>query len=217
MKRLLLIAAMLVMGCATAEIPPWATTSFSHLEKYKILFLEGRREQAEFHFRKAEEELKKTADLNLLARLQLTRGALHVAFLESFPDHEFLKLQEMGLTPENRHYFLFLRGDFSQVEGSRLPGQYREVLQALQRGNDKEIERALKGIENSLSRLVATGLVVRHRGASEAILQDAVDTAGKNGWKGALFVYLAALQQLHEKQNDGQKAQRVKKLLDLLK
>lgn len=216
MKRLLLVTVIFVMGCATVEIPEWTSVSFNHLESYKKTFLAGGRDIAELHFQKANEEIKKSGDINLLVRAQLTRCALHAALLEAIPENDYLELEKLNPMPDNRQYFLFLRGDFHLVDSDRIPAQYRDSLKAIKLGDVKEIQQALLKIENDLSRLIACGLVVRYGRYNEAILQTAIDTASKNGWKGAILVYLTAMQQYHEKQSEPDKAARVRKLLELI-
>ncbi len=214
---ILLVTFTVIMGCATVDIPEWRSASFNQLESYKKAFLAGNRDIAELHFQKAEEEIKKSGDLNILARAHLTRCALHAAVGEAIAEDEFLKLDMLSPMPDNRHYFLFLRGDFHLVAPDRIPGQYRDSMRAIIRGDVKEIQQALLRIENDLSRLIATGLVVRYGRYNEAILQSAIDTASKNGWKGALLVYLVALEQHHKRQNEKEKAARVQKRIEAIK
>jgi len=217
MKRLLLLITLIIIaGCATVEIPEWRFASFNQLENFKNALLTGKRDSAELHFQKAVAEINKSGDINILARAQLTRCALHAALLQAIPVEDYLLLENLSPMPDNRQFLLFLRGDFHLVDPNRIPEQYRDSLRAIRQGGIKEVQQALLKIENDLSRLITVGLVVRYGSYNEAILQTAIDTASKNGWKGALMVYLAAMQHHHEKQNEPEKAARVEKLMKLI-
>lgn len=218
MKRLLcLLAAILVTGCAGADIPAWSTAGFQHLESYKKAFLEGRDTAAEFHYRRAEEAIKRSGNIDILARARLTRFALHVAALKPFVEQEYLELERLKPLPETHNYFLFLRGDFQRLDPALLPEQYWEVSQGLRSGNIRETESAIRNIENPLSRLIATGLAVRQGYYNEAILKMAVATASENGWQKVLLVYLETKRQYYEQRNDPEKALGIKHWLRVIK
>ncbi len=217
MKRLLPLIILLVVGCASVEIPSWTFASFNYLENYKQNFLIGKDDMAELHFQKAEEEIKKSGDINILAKAYLTRSALHAAVLEPVPDREYLRLADIGTMAENRHYLLFLQGAFPRVDGSLIPEQYRDTLQAIRKGEIRVIGTALAKIENPLSRLVATGVVVAAGYQDENTLQNAIDTASKNGWKRALLAYLRTIQSFYEKNAEKDKAARIRKVIELIK
>lgn len=214
---LLLLAAILVTGCAGPRVPPWSAAGFHHLTSYKTAFLEGRDALAALHYGRAEEAIKKSGNIDVLARARLTRFALQVSVLKSFAEQEYLELEKLKPLPETHNYFLFLRGDFQRLEPELLPEQYREVLPGLKTGNLQETEAAIKNIEDPLSRLIATGLAVRRGLYNETILQLAVATASENGWRKALLVYLEKKRQYYEERKESEKALGVKHWLQIIK
>ncbi|MDZ4164019.1 MAG: hypothetical protein U1C55_02725 [Smithellaceae bacterium] len=217
MKRLFPLIILLIAGCASVETPAWTFASFNHLENYKQNFLIGKNDLADFHFQKAQEEIKKSGDIDILAKAFLTRSALLVAVLEAIPDQEYPRLADIRPMPENQHYFLFLQGSFPLVDGALIPEQYRDTLQAIRKGDLREIGAALAKIENPLSGLVATGVVVAAGYQDEYILQNAIDTASKNGWKRALLAYLRTIMTFYEKNAEVEKAARIRKVMELIK
>lgn len=217
MKRLFPLIILLIAGCASVEIPAWTFASFNHLENYKQNFLIGKYDLADFHFQKAQEEIKKSGDIDILAKAYLTRSALHMAVLEAIPDQEYLRLADISPMPENQHYFLFLQGSFPLVDSALIPQQYRDTLQAIRNGQVREIGQVLAKIENPLSLLVATGLAVAAGYQDEQILQNAIDIASKNGWKRALLAYLSTIETFYEKNTEREKAARTRKVIELIK
>jgi hypothetical protein len=216
MKKLAWLIALFITGCASLETPAWRLASFSHLESYKNHLLTGNQGLAELQFRRAIEEINKSGDLDVLARAFLTRQALHIALLTTYPQDDYLAVERLHLVPANRNYFLFLEGSFLQVEAALLPSQYRELLPALQKKEPRAILAAIGKIEDPLSRLIATGLAVRLGLDEERLLLAAIDNASAQGWKGALLVYLEATRKYYERKSAGDKAGRMQDIIDLI-
>ncbi|MDI6776100.1 MAG: hypothetical protein QMD03_02485 [Syntrophales bacterium] len=209
--------SILLVGCGAKPVPNWKNVSFHQLESYKKSYLIGKVRIAELHFSKAIEEIKKSGDLNILAMAYLTKYAVNVAVLEDFDDRDYLQIDSVQHDPKNKNFYNFLKGVFDQVDERLLPGEYRNFLKTLRHGREGAMEQEIANIEDPLSKLIATGLLVRHHRCPEMILQVAADTASANGWKKALVAYLEKLQSIYEAKKEMEKAANVQKRLQLIK
>jgi hypothetical protein len=219
MKKILLIFVFLVAltGCSSNTVPDWKNIGYNQLENYKKNYLTGKDFIAETNFRKATEEIKNSGDLDTLAKAYLTRFGVQTAVLETFRDDEYLDIEEILPNPDYLNFFNFLRGIIAYVDGGRLPSRYRGAFSAIQTKNPTELEKQISGIDDPLSRLIATGVAVKRQCYNESILKAAVETASANGWRKALLVYLAQLQALYEKDKAADKADKIRKTILLLK
>jgi len=220
MKRVLclLILLLLLGGCSSKPTPGWLVVSDQQLEMFKHHFLTGGQPAvAERHFRKALEEIKKSGDLALLGKAWLTRIALETAVLSEMNESEYGIIAQAHRAPENRNYYLFLKGDPTAVDGSLLPAQYRSFLKALKEGDAVKVEKAVAAMaDDPLSQLIAAGLSIRRHLENEAILQAAVGTASRNGWKRALLVWLERLRTFYAAAGDAARAAAVRQRIDLI-
>ncbi len=99
---------------------------------------------------------------------------------------------------------------------SLLPEPYRPFWTALRNGDAVKAAAAITAIDDPLSRLIASGLAVRHGLETEAILRTAVETASQNGWKRALLAWLERLKSFHEAAGDAEKASAIRSRIDLI-
>jgi hypothetical protein len=213
----LLMMFLLIAGCASKPIPAWRYESFGHLENYKKNYLSGKDQIAEFHYRKALEEVKRSGDLKLIARIYLTKYAIKIALLEDISDSEYPDIEVIEPDAENRNFFVFLKGNLAVVDPKLLPGQYRAFLKAGMTGRDVSINDAIAGIGDPLSRLIATGIVVKKTVYNEMTLLNAIDTASANGWQKPLLAYLDKLQQFYDANNQKEKASAVRQKIKAIR
>jgi hypothetical protein len=208
---------ILLMSCGgSPPIPDWTYASFNQMEDYKKAYLEGKAGIADLHFQRAVEEIKKSGDLDLLAKVYLNRYAVQAALLESFRDDEFLKIQTVEPNPANAGFYAFLKGNFSQADRNLLPPQYSRTVADILASRRDSIVADVRQIEDPLSRLVMTGLLVRYGYESEELLYGAVETASRQGWKKAVLVYLERLQTFYEQRREGEKADKIKQRIMLI-
>jgi hypothetical protein len=219
MKRILclLFLFFLLGGCSSKPTPGWIVVGNQQLETFKQHFLTGGQPVVtERHFQKAVEEIKKSGDLDLLGKAWLTRMALEVTVLSEMEAGEYEKIAAVHPAPANRNFYLFLTGDPTAVDGSLLPAQYRSFLKALQVGDTVKVEKAVAAMaDDPLSQLIAVGISVRGHLENESILQAAVSTASRNGWKRALLVWLERLRTFYTATGDAAKATAVRHRIDL--
>lgn len=212
----LLLFCLLLAGCSSKHIPDWTYAGYNQLEDFKKAYLAGREKIAALHFAKATEEIKKSGDLDVLAQAHLTKYAVQTALLERIDDSVYLKIAAVQSTPENSNYYDFMKGRFDQADTRYLPEQYRNLVDALRRGNKTDITAEGLKINDPLSRLIAVGIIIQYEECDEKLLQNAADTASRNGWKKALLVYLEKLADYYKMKKEAEKEDRVRKRIDLM-
>lgn len=213
----LFIFSFIIAGCGSKPIPDWRYESSGQLENYKKNYLKGRDQVAEFHFRKALEEVKRSGDLKIISKVYLTKYAIKVALLEDIIDSEYPDIEVIEPDSENRNFFVFLKGNFSVVEASLLPKQYGSFLKACIGGKETLINDEISKIDDPLSKLVAIGIIVKKNIYNEATLLFAIDTASINGWQKPLLAYLDTLQHFYEAKNEKEKAAKVQQKIKVIK
>jgi len=77
--------------------------------------------------------------------------------------------------------------------------------------------RQIASIDDPLSLLIACGVWVKYLPVDESILQLAIDTAAKQGWRRPLWAYLTRLQQYYADRRETAKAEKIRERLELLK
>lgn len=209
--------SILVFGCGSKPVPDWKNVSYYQLESYKKSYLIGKTKIAELHFSKAIEEIKKSGDLKVMAMTYLTKYAVNVAVLEDFDDRDYLQIESVQQDTKSRNFYNFLKGAFDQVDERLLPGEYGDFLKTLRQGREGDMKREIVNIKDPLSKLIVTGLLVRHHRCPEMILKAAADTASENGWKKALVAYLEKLQSFYEAEKEMEKAANVQRRIQLIK
>lgn len=220
MKKILCLFSLLFLlgGCGSKPTPGWIGASNQQLEIFKKHFLTGGQPAvAERHFRKAVEEIKKSGDLDLLGKAWLTKMALQGAVLGDMEEGEYGKIAAAQPVPANKNFHLFLTGDPAAVDEALLPAQYRSFLEALRSRDVAKVEKAIAAMEDDpLSQLIAVGLAVHRHLENEALLQTAVSTASRNGWKRALLVWLERLRTFYSAAGDPARAAAVRERIDLI-
>jgi hypothetical protein len=220
MKKLFCLSLLLILlaGCGSKPAPVWIAAGHKQLESFKQDFLTGREPRiTEIHFRNAVEEIKKGGDMDLLGKAWLTKMALQVAVREELEEGEYLKTEAAEVVPANRNFYRFLKGDAAMVDVSLLPKPYRPFWMAFRSGDTAKVPITIAAIEDPLSRLIAAGLAASHRLENDAILQIAVETASRNGWKRALLAWLERLKSSYEAAGNASKASAIQSRIDLMK
>lgn len=220
MKKILLtFTLMLICACVTTttQVPEWKESAFRDIENYKKSFLTGKQNAADVQFNRAREAIASGSNLNLLAKLYLTKYALQRAALEDFNDGEFLRVNRLHPVSANLAYYNFLMGSVNAKDANFLPDQYAGLIKPLRNQDTAKGLEELLAIDDPLSRLIACGVWVKHAPYDDYILKLGVNTAAENGWKKPLWAYLGALQKYYLQTGELAKANEAKEWLELLK
>ncbi|KQC10307.1 MAG: hypothetical protein APR62_02015 [Smithella sp. SDB] len=217
-KYLILVLMVFICACGSRQqFPDWKETAFRNFENYKKNFLNDREGVSEPHFVKVKQALSDGNDLNLLAKIYLTKYALHTAVLEDFDDSEFVRINKLEPGKSNIAYFNFLKGNFTAVEDNFLPSIYSSFVKIARNKDTTKAFAEVNSIDDPLSRLIACGIWIKHFSYDENILQLAINTSAENGWKRPLWAYLIKLQKYYLDHGETAKAQNINKRLDVLK
>ncbi|MCX7816461.1 MAG: hypothetical protein N2317_02965 [Syntrophales bacterium] len=176
----------------------------------------GNEDHADLYFRRALEEIKKSGDLETLARAFLIRMALQRAVLSRVETEEFVKIAELSPNERNETYFYFLLGETDKVKPNLLPGYYITFFEALSKPDALQVVRSVGSIDDPLSRLVACGIAVEKGIVSEDLLKIAINTASHMGWKRALVSYMKFTVDFYEKRGKKEQAENVRARLKII-
>jgi hypothetical protein len=209
MRIFLLIAfAMLLAACGNKpRQPDWLVNADSAQERFERAYLSGNDRVAASEFTRFRSEVASTAQPGLVARAELTRCAVHVASLDLAPCAGFEPLRGDASDAE-RAYADFLQGTATAEQAKLLPEDYR----GLTVGGGAA---ALKNIKNPVSRLIASGVLLRTEKADPEVLQIATDTASEQGWRRAVLAWLGAQAMRADKAGATEEAARLRRRMEL--
>lgn len=218
MRKVVWVAfCFLLAGCGASQpVPDWLNASHSQLEAYQKNYLSGSDKLAALRFKGAINDIKKSGDLEMLARAYLIRMALQRAVLEEPDAEDYLKIAALQSMPTNRNYYAFLKGEPAQVDEKLLPAQYQGLLNNLRPEGEEGRLAAIGKMQNPLSQLIAMGVLVYRNQESEALLQRAVAVASAQGWKKALLAYLERLRLYYEGKPQKDKALEIEQRIMLI-
>jgi hypothetical protein len=179
-KRLAVLAVLLVAACAGGPPPPdWQLEAHGALEAYKTAYLKGDAKSAASDFARARHELAATGRAELVAKAELMRCALRTASLE-FDDCPGFAPLAADAGPAARAYAAYLAGHWQGLDAALLPPAQRAVVAG---------GRAAS-IEDPLSRLVAAGVLMRTERIAPPDIAAAVEVASREGWRRPLVAWL---------------------------
>ncbi len=210
-------AAVLLGACASKPpAPDWQVNAFAALKGFSSAYLSGNTRLAAFEFARAKSELASTGRADLLARAELTRCAVRLASLELDECTAYQALAAQA-QPEEQAYAAFLTGRWSGVEVARLPLAYQSlVLQARTKPSANPPQHALEAIEDPLSRLVATGVLLQSNQLTAADIERAIDAASSQGWRRPLLAWLGLQREGALQAHDPALAARLQHRIDLV-
>lgn len=215
MKKTIVIAALLLAGCGNhPPVPDWQMNAHSSIERATAAYMGGNARVEAAEAARAREALSSTGKVDLIIRAELIRCAARVASLvfEDCPGYD--KLSE-DASSADRAYAAYLAGRVlpGAADIALLPEQHRAVAAA---ANDATMVSAVQAITDPLSRLVASGVLLRAGRANPQILADAVETASAQGWRRPLLAWLGVQAMRAEQGGDTAEAQRIKRRIALI-
>lgn len=185
---LLLISTL--AACSSGEtVPDWKIDTQSAMQRYTQYYLEGRSKLADASFAKARAATAATGDIAAVGHLELAKCGVQVAALNLAPCPAYRALAANDTPATDAAYYRFLTGEWRDLERNALPSQYAPLLNKSSASTD-EVNQTLQGITDAVSRLVATGVMVKRKQFNLRTLQIASDTAAAQGWRRPLLAYL---------------------------
>jgi hypothetical protein len=210
MRLPLLIAVVLLLaGCGNKpRQPDWLVNADGAQDRFERAWLSGRDRVADTEFTRFRQEVASTAQPALVARAELTRCAVRVAALDFSPCTGFEPLRR-DASDEERAYADFLAGTITPEQVKSLPEEYRAV--ATGAAGAAQVGK----MKTPLSRLIASGVLLRTGRADPKVLEDATDTASGQGWRRAVLAWLGAQALLAEKNGATEEAARLRRRMAL--
>ena len=208
-----LSATLLLVACGNnPPVPDWQMNAQSSIERSTAAYMSGNARVEAAEYQRARGALASTGKVDLMIRAELIRCAARVASLvfEDCPGYDKLS-QDAG--PADRAYFAYLSGRATAADAALLPVQHRPVAVA---SGDAAAAAAAQAITDPMSKLVASGVLLRAGKATPEVLRDAVDTASSQGWRRPLLAWLGVQAMRAEKSGDTAEAQRLKRRIDLI-
>jgi hypothetical protein len=204
-----ILAAALLGACGNKpRQPDWLVNADGAQDRFERAYLSGRDRVATAEFARLRQELTSTGNPALVARGELTRCAVKVASLEFEPCTGFEPLRA-DATEAERAYADFLEG--RPADAKLLPEPYR----AIAAGQGAASGGSLEGIKDPLSRVIATGVLLRTQRAGPGVLEAAAETASEQGWRRAVLAWLAAQVVQAERAGDTAHAQHLRRRIAL--
>lgn len=202
----------LLAGCANnPPQPDWQMTAQSSIERATAAYMGGNAIVEKGEFQRARSELASTGKVDLVIRAELIRCASRVAALvfEDCPGYAALA---QDASPSDRAYAAYLSGQATAQDAQLLPAPQQAVATA---GTDTAAAAAVQAIADPLSKLVASGVLMRAGRASPEVLAGAVNTASEQGWRRPLLAWLGVQAMRAEQAGDAAEAQRIKRRIAL--
>lgn len=213
MKKTIVIASLVLAGCGNnPPVPDWQMNAHNGIDRATAAYMEGNTRIEAAEFKRARSALASTGKVDLMIRAELIQCAARVAALV-FEDCAGYNRLAQDASPADRAYAAYLAGGLPSADIALLPAQHQTVAAA---GNDAAAAGAVQAIADPLSRLVASGVLLRAGKASPQVLTDAVETASAQGWRRPLLAWLGVQAMRAEQAGDSAEAQRIKRRIDLV-
>jgi len=205
------VAAVLAACGNNPPVPDWQMNAQSSIERSTAAYMTGNARVEDAEYKRARDALGSTGKVDLIIRAELIRCAARVAALVFEDCPGFDKLAP-DASPADRAYAAYLSGRATGADASLLPAQHQPVAAA---PSDMAAASAVQAIADPLSKLVASGVLLRANKVTPTVLADAVDTASAQGWRRPLLAWLGVQAMRAEQAGDAAEAQRIKRRIDL--
>jgi hypothetical protein len=206
------MAVMLAACGNNPPVPDWQMNAQSSIERSTAAYMTGNARVEEAEYKRARDALGSTGKVDLIIRAELIRCAARVASLV-FEDCAGFDKLAADASPADRAYAAYLSGRASAADAALLPTQHQPVAVAT---GDTAAASAVQAIADPLSKLVASGVLLRANKATPAVLADAVETASAQGWRRPLLAWLGVQAMRAGQAGDAAEAQRIKRRIDLV-
>ncbi|MHA4866737.1 hypothetical protein ACXZ1M_03465 [Duganella sp. PWIR1] len=219
MKKTIVIASVattLLAGCGNnPPVPDWQMNAHSSIERATSAYMSGNARVEAAEAKRAREALASTGKIDLIVRAELIQCAARVASLV-FEDCAGYDKLAQDASPADRAYAAYLAGRATAADTPLLPAQHQPIAAITASAAAAADAGAVQAIADPLSRLVASGVLLRAGKASPQVLTDAVETASAQGWRRPLLAWLGVQAMRAEQAGDSAEAQRIKRRIDIV-
>jgi hypothetical protein len=189
MRNLLIAALFIFAGCSTKVVDnKWQYQSYNSYTSFEKYLMQYKLELAAIELDRARSNAKQSANLDTLARVELSSCALHVALLEEFTCKNFVELKPLIDDKQLDAYYNFLSLEFNKDDISELPDQYREFAKAYLKSDTKAMNRAILSLKPLTSKMIAASLIKEK--ISQDVVRSIVDEASFKGYRYAVINWL---------------------------
>jgi len=189
MRYLFVISLLLFFGCSTKSPQnKWQYQSYNSYKSFEKYFLEYKLDLAAIELDRARESAKVSANLDTLARIELSKCALQVALLQEFTCKDYDSLKSLIKDNELSSYYNFLSVKFDKNDLNNLPKQYHSFAEAFLSKDLKSMKKSLKTVEPFTSQMIAASLIKEE--LDESTISMIVDKASFRGYRYAVIVWL---------------------------
>jgi len=205
MTKTMMLAALLLAGCASQPAPPsWQADAKDALDGFTDDYLRGNTAAANAEFARARRETTSTGRPELVAQVELVRCATLAASLEFDECPGFAALAP-DATAQQRAYAAYIAGRWEGLDVTALPEQHRPVAAS----------GSLAGVADPLARLVAAGALFKAGRIRPADIDTALDTASQQGWRRPLMMWLGVAEQRAQAAGDSAALERIRRRIAL--
>jgi len=205
MKTPLMLAALLLAGCASQPAPPsWQLDAKDALDGFTDDYLRGNTAAANAEFMRARRETASTGRPELVAQVELVRCATLAASLE-FDDCPGFAGLSLDATAPQRAYAAYIVGRWEGLDVAALPEQHRPVVAG----------GALAGVADPLARLVAAGALFKAGKITPGDIELATNTASEQGWRRPLLMWLGVSEQRAQAAGDAAAVEQIRRRIAL--
>lgn len=199
----LAVAALLVACAGGPPAPAWQADAKGATDRAASAYLRGDGKAHEAELARARAAVAATGRMELAARVELMDCALRAAALDFGACPRFEALRADATAPE-RAYADHLAGRALTREAIALlpPAQQAAATARAQGGGNPVPPAVTQGIEDPLSRLIATAVLFQAGQASPAMIERAAETASAEGWRRPLLAWLKVQALRAEKAGD---------------
>lgn len=180
MKRTLILASLVLAGCASKPVPPaWQTNAQDAATAFTDAYLSGDSRVADAEFARARLATASTGRPDAVAQVELVRCATQAASLVFDGCPGFAPLAD-GATPAQRAYAAYIDGRWQDARPELLPEQHAAVV----RGGP------VAAVKDPMARLVAAGAAFKAQRLPPEGISAAIDAASAQGWRRPLLTWL---------------------------
>lgn len=211
-KILLLIAITFLSSCSSQPAPAWQQDGNTTMTNFINSYMEGNQRFADNYYLKLVESLKLTADPDIMVIAPITKCAMDIALFKETSCPETGPFSGVVKKKENLKYI-------NLVSGAKrdLPSKYRDLVKGSSPCSAEVTNLKIKKLDTPLSRIIGASLAFRNGCYDEKTLQNAIDTASAEGWKITVITYLDILLKFYEEKGLEEKAELLRKRIDLSK